>query len=91
MLQFTPYGVRLYRNTEDVRRDILDVRAAIAEVRQKLDIRDLIVASLMETEHARDAIPLLRRAIEDAHEALHRLRELQEELTMLQEELGALM
>ena len=91
MLQYTPYGARLYRSASDVRSDIREVRAALAEVRQRLDIRDLIVASLQELGHPRAAIPILQTALSDAREALGRLRELECELIMLQEELSELL
>ncbi len=91
MLQYSPYGTRLYRSGADVREDIRRVRNAIAEVREKLDIRDLVVASVVTAGHAKDVIPALRTAVEEAEEALLRLRELESELHLLQEELFELL
>ena len=81
MLQHTPYGARLYRSRYE----------QIVAGWQRLDIRDLIVASLQELGHPRAAIPILQTALSDAREALGRLRELECELTMLQEELSELL
>lgn len=87
MLCIDDYGARLYRSPSEVRRDIAEVRERMAAVRRSLDVRDMVVASLGELSDTASAVRVLEGIVDEAREALMTMRELEEELTVLREEL----
>ena len=81
---------RLYRTPGEIKRDIVEISDKIEETNEMLNIRSLITEILLsERRDSPDKlIPELETVIYEAREALSRLRELNEELSLLEEELG---
>lgn len=87
MIELYDVGARLYRTPSEIRRDIAQVRERMAVLRQQLDIRDMVVASLQDLSDTASAVRVLERIVDEAREALTAMTRLEEELTLLREEL----
>ena len=81
---------RIYRSPEQIRNDILEIRSRISEIKENLNIRELISDIIID-----DSVDnLLRRAdsvrdlLQYATEALSELEELNSELDELKIELA---
>ena len=83
---------RLYRTPGEIKRDIENISRKIEETNEMLNIRSLITEILLsERRDSPDKlIPELETVIYEAREALDSLKRLNEELLMLEEELGDL-
>ena len=80
---------RLYRTTEEIRRDIKDIKARIAEANAMLNVRNMLTEVIAEYAEASPErwVPELRALVEDAEETLAGLGGLCESLDMLKCEL----
>lgn len=81
---------RVYRSLGEIRRDICYIRGEIKEAGESLNMRALLLDFL---DRLRDSepcewLPELEAAVAEAREAYDSLRELNEELVCLREELG---
>ena len=83
---------RLYRTPGEIKRDIADITEKIEETNEMLNIRSLITEILLSErkDSPEKLIPELETVICEAREALDRLRELHEQLSLLREELDDL-
>lgn len=87
LIQMYEHGSRLYRSPADVRRDVEAVRESMAELARKLDIRDMVVASLADVGDTASAARMLEAIVDEAREAQASMEELREQLSLLYEEL----
>ena len=80
---------RLYRTPEEIKTDIYDVKRKIAAFGEMLNVRNVIAEMFDETAcgGSRDWLRALRCAVEDAEASLESLRELNDTLDGLVEEL----
>jgi len=80
---------RLYRTTEEIRRDIKDIKERIAETSAMLNIRNMLTEVIAEYAEASPErwVPELRALVEDAEATLESLAELCTNLDMLRCEL----
>ena len=85
------FGVpsRLYRETSEIRADIMNVKRSIRSINDKLNIRNMLLDLIAETEKEdpKRFIPALFEALSEAEEAMEKLSELKEELGDLEDEL----
>ena len=81
---------RIYRSPQEIRSDIRDISSKIRESSEMLNIRSLLTELLMSerSDSPERLIPELEGTIEEASLALARMRELSEELSLLEEELS---
>lgn len=81
---------RIYRNPQQIRRDISEIRQKIDETNAMLNIRSMLVEILAgeRQDSPERLIPELEEAIGEARCALDKMRELKDELFALEEELG---
>lgn len=84
------HGARLYRSPTDIRRDVEAVRESMAELARKLDIRDMVVASLADVGDTASAVRILETIVDEAREAQTSMEELREQLSRLYDELREL-
>jgi hypothetical protein len=80
---------RLYREPAEIKKDINEIADKIAETNEMLNIRSLIMDILVSerADSPKKLIPELEETIGEAGEALARLKELEDELMLLEEEL----
>ena len=81
---------RIYRQPAEIKRDIKDIRRRIEETGDMINVRSLLIDLLVGDagNEPEKLIPELYDAIAEANDALSRLRELKDELSLLEEELG---
>lgn len=80
---------RIYRSPFEIEEDIKEIKRKISETEERLNIRSLIMDIIAGDRTGRPE-PLIRElesAIADAGEALQYMKELDEELSLLREEL----
>ncbi len=82
-------AVRLYRSTDEIKRDIRRIKADITEASGMLNIRNLLTEALAELAGAEPErwVPELEALVADADATLSRLRTLREDLSALRAEL----
>ena len=81
---------RIYRLPAEIKRDITDIKRRIEETTDMINVRSLLIDLLVgdfENEPEK-LIPELYDAIAEANGAIACLKELREELSLLEEELG---
>lgn len=80
---------RIYRTPGEILRDISDIKEKIEETAYMLNIRSLMVDILANDRkrNSKDLISELEDAILQAKEALYKMNQLKEEVTLLEEEL----
>ena len=80
---------RIYRAPSEITRDISALKASIAAINEKLNIRSLLLDIICEEDEGRPekVVPILETALAEAEEALATLTELREELCSLENEL----
>ena len=81
---------RIYRTPEEIRHDIFLINEKIEEANSMLNIRSLLIDLLVgeNSDNPKKLIPDLEDAIREARRALESLGELNEELLLLEEEIG---
>ena len=79
----------LYRTLTEIRRDMSRISKEIADTNQRLNIRSMLIELIDESrsEKPENFILDLEEMVGEAREALNKLGELEEELTVLREEL----
>ncbi len=82
-------GARIYREPSEIRRDIRDISIRIEETNSMLNVRELMMNILTGGDFGSPErlISELSAAVAEAEEALVTLRELEEEIGALREEL----
>lgn len=83
-------GARLYRSTDEIRRDMLRISRSIDNANEMLNSRS-ILAEMMEAMALKEPgkfIPELEIIVEEAGATLRRLGELNESLNLLAKELS---
>ena len=83
---------RIYRSPNEVRRDMDEICAKIKETNLRLNLRALVIdlISSEDCDELGTLIAEIESAAEDAREALTELRNLENELTALEYEMGEL-
>ena len=79
----------IYREPNEIRRDINRVKASIDEINSRLNIRGLVLSLINGSENIppEKTVPLLEEMLSEAELALSKLKELKDELSNLKEEL----
>ena len=80
---------RIYRTPEEIRRDISEAKRAIEKINLGLNIRSLMLEMLSDDENLApgEAVRGLENILSEAEEALYELSKLNDELSLLEEEL----
>ena len=83
------YPARLYRVPSEIERDIRDIKMRIKESKEMLNIRALVMEILSGDHKGRpeSLIRELESAIGEARDTLDGMKRLEEELSLLREEL----
>ncbi|MBQ8381114.1 MAG: hypothetical protein IJY18_04395 [Clostridia bacterium] len=84
---------RLYRDTEEIKRDISYILARSREVKERLNVRELLSEAMTMADEGKagDVIRLCEEVIEAAAEAERELSSLDSELRELKEELSVVL
>ena len=86
------YGLppRIYREPDEIRLDIYEVRRSIEKINSRLNIRGLMLEIISDGEKLspRDVVSTLESMLCEAEEALSELNELKRELSDLERELN---
>ena len=80
---------RIYRRPADIRRDIADIKARIAETDNMINVRSLLLDALSEVSEGDPDkwLPEIEEIVEEAKETLRFLSVLEQRLSDLEEEL----
>ena len=80
---------RIYRNPAQIKRDIGRISESIKETNEMLNIRSLVTEILNDERlgSPENLIPALLETVNEAEKALTMMRELENELSLLKEEL----
>ena len=90
MNEYEGEGGHIYRSLSEIKEEICDVKAAIAEINFKLNIRDMLMRMLSDAaeENPAEWLPELLELSLGAKEGLAQLSELELTLEELREELS---
>lgn len=90
MNEYEGEGGHIYRSLSEIKEEICDVKAAIAEINFKLNIRDMLMRMLSDAaeENPAEWLPELLELADGAREGLAQLSELELTLRELREELS---
>lgn len=77
----------LYRSPSEIREDMHRILDGIRRTEERLNVRDMVVSAVCETENPRTLIPILEEIVAQSHEALKRIQDLEGDLLALQSEL----
>ena len=82
-------SVRLYRSTEEIKRDIADIRKRIDKANEMLNARNILTEMMeaMALGEPRKFLPELEQIVADANVTLGDLTQLNDSLTLLAAEL----
>lgn len=72
-----------YRSTGELRADMRRISEEIREAEERMNVRELTVSDVCESENPRQLVPMLKRMIAEANEARGRLVLLEEDLNAL--------
>ncbi|MBR2342666.1 MAG: hypothetical protein IKA64_00260 [Clostridia bacterium] len=80
---------RLYRSPEEIARDICEIKKKIERTSERLNVRNILTEMLSECAagEPESFISRLEELVDGAHEALSRLRRLEDSLGLLTDEL----
>ncbi len=80
---------RIYRAPDEIRLDIYEVKLAIENINERLNIRSLMLEMISDEESLSPGklVSTLENMLSEAEEALAELSKLNEELSLLEEEL----
>lgn len=86
----TVFGLpaRIYREPDEIRLDIYEVKRSIEKINSRLNIRGLMLDMVTEEELSpSEVVTALESMLAEAEDALFQLKELKRELAVLEEEL----